>query len=265
MIIYNGTDENWNNIQIESQEQSSFSKTPIWFNKTVEALSFIKEEQFQYLLIDNIYVYYFKITSAKDTIESFDFNTRLNGYVIKSFEKSAFNGCTNLKSIVIPDSVEDINATTFYGCTSLESVQLPNGIKEIGNYSFGNCSALTNIIIPDSVENIGNGAFDCSALTSIIIPNSVKSIGDNAFSSCSSLQTITVPNIVAYIGKRAFYCCTGLQSVVIPRSVETVGEYAFLSCNGSIIHIYCEADAKPDGWDDNWNYNNYSVTWGYQA
>jgi len=108
-----------------------------------------------------------------------------------SISDSAFNGCSGLTSITIPDSVTSIGQQAFYNCSGLTSVTIGNGVTSIGSEAFYNCRGLTSITIPDSVTRIGQQAFyNCSGLTSITIPDSVTSIGYGAFYNCSGLTRI---------------------------------------------------------------------------
>ena len=50
-------------------------------------------------------------------------------YSVNSIAESAFEGCSLLTSITIPDSVTHIGVHAFNGCTSLETIQY-NGTKE---------------------------------------------------------------------------------------------------------------------------------------
>ena len=144
---------------------------------------------------------------------------------------NAFSGCKSLQSVVIPDSVTEIGSSAFYGCESLQSVVIPDGVTEIGKSAFEDCSSLQSVVIPDGVTYIGVRAFSsCTSLQSVIIPDGVTEIGWNAFSGCTSLQSIAIPNRVTEIGWNAFSGCTSLQSVVIPDSVTKIGDYAFSGC-----------------------------------
>ncbi len=85
-------------------------------------------------------------------------------------------------------SVTSIGDNAFDNCSGLTSVTIPNSVTSIGEYAFLGCSGLTSVTIPNSVTSIGQGAFfACSGLTSVTIPNSVTSIGDVAFCHCNHL------------------------------------------------------------------------------
>ena len=166
-------------------------------------------------------------------------NTYENGQGVITFDSpvtsigdDAFQNCTSLTSVTIPDSVTSIEYFAFQNCTSLTSVTIPDSVTEIRSSAFYNCSSLTSVTIPDSVTSIGEYAFSyCSSLTSVTIPDSVTSIEDKAFSHCESLTSITIPDSVTSIGNSAFAFCSSLTSVTIPDSVTSIGEYAFAYCS----------------------------------
>ena len=192
---------------------------------------------------------------------------------IFTVEGNTITGLTShgktLTEIVIPESIDGveinaINEDAFRNCDSLTSVTIGDSVTSIGYCAFYNCSSLTSITIPDSVISLGGETFAyCHSLTSITIGDGVTSIGNYAFSDCTSLTSITIPNSVTSIGEYAFAYCGSLTSVMIPDSVTSIGSSAFYGCSN--LTIYCEAEAKPIGWDADWNFYDCPVVWGYNS
>ncbi len=146
---------------------------------------------------------------------------------------------------------------------NLKSVKIPNGLTRISDCAFYGCINLTSVEIPNSVTHIGKLAFhSCINLTDIEIPNSVTIIDNLAFYYCSSLTSIEIPSSVTTIGEETFSYCSDLTSIVIPSGVTNIGYGAFLYC--SSLKVYCEAESKPSGWDNRWNYSNCPVVWDYK-
>ena len=119
----------------------------------------------------------------------------LSSYIInentKIIASCAFQHCSRLLSIAIPNSVAVIDGGAFGGCTSLTTIVIPDNVTSIGEFAFSGCSSLTSVVIGDSVTSIGEYAFlDCTDLTSVVIPDSVTSIGYWAFYGCSSLKDV---------------------------------------------------------------------------
>ena len=152
---------------------------------------------------------------------------------VTSIGFAAFNACTNLTNITIPESVTSIGAMAFGNCTALKSVVLPAGITKIDDYTFSGCTELEDIALPVGVTSIGKNAFNgCKNLTSIMLPESVTSIGEIAFGRCG-LTDITIPEGVTRIEPSAFWN-SSLTSIALPKSVTSIGENAFEDCNDLI-------------------------------
>ncbi len=155
----------------------------------------------------------------------------IEGYTVTGIEGFAFEGCTSLTSVVIPDSVTSIGAYAFSFCSSLTSVTIGSGVTCLDNGTFYYCTSLTDVVIPDSVTSIEYYVFyGCSSLTSVVIPDSVTRIGVDTFNDCSSLTSVAIPDSVTSIGNCAFEDCTSLTRVTIGSGVKSIGERAFYGC-----------------------------------
>ena len=151
---------------------------------------------------------------------------------VTSIGEYAFEYCSDLTSITIPNSVTNIGGGAFSHCDGLKSITIPSSVTSIGKEAFYDCDGLTSITIPNSVTSIGIEAFyDCNGLTSVTIGTSVTSIGEYAFRRCTGLTSIKIPNSVTSIGDGAFRYCSGLTSVTIGNSVTSIGDYAFQNCS----------------------------------
>ena len=116
----------------------------------------------------------------------------VGGHTITSIS-GAFKNNTNIKSVIIPDTVTDISGGCFENCENLESIIIPDSVTKIGSSAFKGCSSLEAIDIPDSVTLIDDEAFlFCHSLKEITIPESVIEIGNNAFAYCENLSTINI-------------------------------------------------------------------------
>ena len=144
----------------------------------------------------------------------------------------AFENCSSLTSITIPNSITSISSYAFSRCFHLASVILPNSLTSIGWSAFADCFTIKFLIIPNSVTNIWDYAFyGCTSLSSINIPSSLTTIENFVFYRCSSLTSVIIPDTVISIGKGAFSRCPDLTSVSIGNSVISIGEDAFSRCN----------------------------------
>ena len=179
-------------------------------------------------------------------VEEFLNCTQLKSIILPpSLEKiwdSAFQGCSSLPSISIPDNVTNIEKDAFSGCTSLTSVTLSKGLTTISDRIFSGCSNLTSINIPEGVTSIGSSAFSgCSSLTSINLPESVTNIESRAFEGCSKLAPINIPQGITEIESYVFSGCSSLVSIDIPEGVTTIGTSAFEGCSSLTFTTFPES------------------------
>ena len=224
----------------------------------------------------------------------------------------ALRDCSALTSVSLPDSMSNrLFLDMFEGCTNLKSVDIPDGITDIYEGDLASCPNWTDIYydnwgrvwnrvvsnvrdsIPDRMnvhfkdniydsgscgENVtwtltadgtltisGTGAmtdytydsrspwYSCRTyIKRVVMQQGVTSIGDHAFWDCSGLTSVTIPDGVTSIGGDAFSGCSALTSVTIPGSVTNVGQYAFSGCS-SLTDIYY------GGYGTDWQKLNVSI------
>ena len=174
-------------------------------------------------------------------------------YTVTQINWYAFQGCTNLQSIVIPNTVAgQIGFYAFQYCTSLSYVKLSSSLWGIGDYCFNGATSLKSIEFPKSIANISYHAFSNSGLESVIIPDGITWFGRYDFMECPNLRRIVLPNVVSFDtdwgGKG--YCsnfngCNSLEEVVC-RSITppVVLENPFDDIDLSQVVLYVPTGAK---------------------
>ena len=158
-----------------------------------------------------------------------------NTYTVVSILERAFIGCSELTSVVIPNSITFIGESAFYGNSALVSAILPNRLTVIESSTFKNCHSLVSITLPDSLTTIKGHAFlSCESLPSITFPNTLLSIATMAFFECTGLSgELVLPSSLQNIGSLCFYGCSGLSGVLtLPESLISMGENCFSQCLG---------------------------------
>ncbi len=165
-----------------------------------------------------------------------------NGLPVTEIGNSAFSGCININSIIIPDSVISISYNAFYGCSSLIYVSLPDSVTQIRSNAFYNCSRLTSITIPDGITSIDYGTFyNCINLTSVTIPKSVTYIGDNSFKNCYKLIEIYNQSNITIVSGDSYYN-GGIGYYAKNIYTDTIGESKLINEDGYIF--YCDDETS---------------------
>ena len=203
---------------------------------------------YQYALLDDGTI---EITKYNGSAKRLDIPAKLDAKTVTSIGDSAFDWCSSLTSVSIPDSVEQIAMNPFVACSALKSISVSpehlyfatiDGVlfrkADKALISYPASISSSTYTIPQGITSIGDSAFYyCDSLTSVSIPDSVTAIGDSAFFWCSSPTSVSIPDSVTAIGNRAFYYCDSLTSVSIPNSVTSIGDYAFGDCPNLILTV----------------------------
>lgn len=171
---------------------------------------------------------------------------------ITSFGNSAFRDCVSLESISIPAGTTAIPQQMFDGCTALKTVDLPGSIETIGGSAFQG-AALETFKAPDKVKELGDYVFKKSKLKTLDL-NNVESIGyetfaycanltdvdigklntiarEYSFRSCTSLQTMNLTGVDITDASDMFYGCTALKEVTLDDDATTIPAAMFMGCS----------------------------------
>ena len=111
------------------------------------------------LLTHELYDGTLEITEYVGNSATYVIPSEIDGKRVTQIGYDAFNDCTELTSITIPDGVTIIGNSAFSDCTSLETVTIPNSVTQIYTRAFYNCTSLKEVTIPASVTDIGDEAF----------------------------------------------------------------------------------------------------------
>ncbi|MBR2967506.1 MAG: leucine-rich repeat protein [Clostridia bacterium] len=118
-----------------------------------------------------------------------------NGEPVTIINNNAFDNCTEITTVILPNTIATIGSAAFSGCTDITSITIPSGVISIGASAFSGCTGLTNITIPSGVTSIGANAFaNCNNLTVICLKGNNVQLNDLVFDGCTSLEAIIVPN-----------------------------------------------------------------------
>ena len=113
-----------------------------------------------------------EITKCDVSAKSISIPSKMNGLPVTRIGENAFDGCSYMTNVVIPDSV-----------------------ISIGRSVFNNCPDLTNATIGTSVQTIGGNAFVyCYNLETITVKATTPPILGDKYAIENTIQTIYVPS-----------------------------------------------------------------------
>ena len=238
-ILYNGTNTEWDLIDKDTD----------WDKRMPDyAIVYLKGEShnFSYTVNeDGVSCTITEMGSRSD--KTLVIPEIIDGYRVTAIGESAFFRKDQLKTVILPGSVQTIGMLAFGQCTNLEEIVLPNGLTYIESGAFANCENLTSITIPDTVYYIGEVAFvSCQKLKSIVIPDSVTDLLAGAFENCNSLETVSIGKGLTNMGNLVFRNCNNIVSFDV--SAENT---AYTAIDGNLYTknvstLICYAAAKTD-------------------
>ena len=116
---------------------------------------------------------------------------------VKTIGAATFSCASQIKRLVMPDSVEVIEDCAFEQCANLEEITLSKALTRIGTRAFADCWRIRTLEIPESVTRIEMFAFNgCDLLEEITLHRGLTVINEYAFSDCRKLRKVEIPEAV---------------------------------------------------------------------
>lgn len=143
------------------------------------------------------------------------------GLPVLGISPRAFIEVKTLTYVHLPEGATTIGEWAFQGCSKLRRVEIPSSVQHIGREAFDDCLRLTEAVIPEGITSLNEGTFqNCVNLTAITLPGTLTEIHSSALSGCRSLAEITIPTGVQMIDSQAFANCNGLTAVYYNGSIK---------------------------------------------
>ena len=216
----------------------------------------IKDQNFQYC------------TSIKEVI------FEEGGTAPLTIGKKAFDGCYQLRRVVLPERLISIGAYAFRECYGLTSITIPKNVESIGDFAFNQCYKLYEVYNLSSIteatlkKNNAVHAVDSNAYigakVNIYTPTAGASVvfreGEFVFTTVSGTKRligyegdsseIILPEGIYEAAPYLFCKNASITKVVIPTSVS-VGSYSTFDGCTNLEVIFVKGDI-PTSWPENW-------------
>lgn len=147
--------------------------------------------------------------------------------------------CTSLEEVILPRNLKTIPSNLFYGCTNLKQIDIPESVNKLDPYAFCKCG-LTSLTIPEKVTSLPQWMCNsCNELKHVTLHTGITGIGEGAFALCKSLSAIVYEGTetenfslkfhegLTTLGDLVFDGCELFTSVYIPSTLTDIGKGCF--------------------------------------
>ena len=166
---------------------------------------------------------------------------------------SEFEGCSSLRTIVLPEGMTTIEWEAFKGCSSLTDCAMPDSVHTIYSAAF-NGTILGGDIVLQNLKTLGNEAFKGTNITSFT-SHELESVPNYGFYGCKSLKSVDVPKVtkVETLG----FGSSGIENIVL-KNATYIGKWAFADCN-SMGYIIVDSVTPPDNGGSMFNNTTHPI------
>ena len=200
-------------------------------------------------------------------------------YTVTVIGEDAFNGCSGVTAVTLPNTVIVVEEDAFYDC-HISNLTIPDNVKRIysGAFTRGTGGSINNLYVPDGIEYIEYGAFPTSGNwisskptgivylgkiaycykgsfsqnTTLVFASdtrgisSVRNIVNPVYYYPERIDSIVFPDSLRYIGYNCFAGCTNLRSINLPYSLQIIEGRSFYGC-GSLSQVTIPPNVKSIG------------------
>ena len=201
--------------------------------------------------VDGMTVECYYVYGCNDDIEILQIAEKINGLSVLGIKDEAFKNKTNLKEVVLPNSITSIPLFTSYflGCTNIEKLTLAT--DDVSNLfsDYGSSDENNTEPLPKSLKKI-------------YLTSGCEKISARSFRYCKYLEELHIPSTVVKIEDGTRGTTIGVNGNL--PSTDKFKDLPFLACEN--LTIFCENSTKPSGWEKYWNNINFTETvpviWG---
>lgn len=180
-IYYDGTLEQWNNIDIASgNDVLKSDKVTLHTSSAVSVTIHYKGET------SGIYVSGVDLNVGSSGTGSLVIPSSEQGYPVIGILDEALKNKTFLYGVKMADSITTIGHSFISGCNLIEDITFPKNISKLGSDTIGalNGSYVKKVIFADGTIKIADNALlDADMVNTVVVPESVTSIGKNVFNN----------------------------------------------------------------------------------
>lgn len=186
--------------------------------------------------------YYVKPSGALVLPASVEHNG--NTYSVTVIGASAFEDCTGLTRVSVPEGVTSIEGFAFYNCSTLDTIELPSTLTEILSQAFTYTGYVRNSANRDEHGLLYIGAYLISGADSadVTVADGTLGVAGMAFYYNHTVTRLTLPATLRFIAGMAIADCINLDTVrcLSAEPPAAVGN-AFAQSSQFVVVVPCGA------------------------
>ena len=160
---------------------------------------------------------------------------------VSDIGESAFEDESQIISVSIPDTIQNIQNFAFSKCKSLQSLNFSSTgtLLNIGKYAFANCHNFRHLLVNRPTTLNEQAFMCCKELRSAA--GKFENVGKHAFAHCGNLRDVYFLEDVA-LADTAFYACSALETLTFAGNL--IGDISFLQYVPETVKIICQEDSN---------------------